>query len=150
MFASFNTINTSLLLVSTLIVAFACLLLIPLVDTLDVLAMGREMAINLGIDHRRLSRWLLIGVSILTAVATALVGPITFLGLLVVSLARQISPTFRHRIILPVSALLAMVTLLIGQFIFERILHFSTPISIIINFVGGIYFLSLLIKRRRI
>ena len=52
---------------------------------LDVLALGRENAINLGIDYQKTLKVLLILVAILTSVSTALVGPLTFLGLLVMN-----------------------------------------------------------------
>ncbi|MDX9916209.1 MAG: iron chelate uptake ABC transporter family permease subunit [Sphaerochaeta sp.] len=147
MFASFNSVNSALLFSSSVIVAAIACALVFFLDILDVLSLGRESAITLGVDHRRASRLFLIIVAILTAIATALVGPVTFLGLLVVSLARQIAPTYRHSIILPTSCLLSMLFLIVGQLLFERIFHFNTPISIIINFAGGIYLLSHLILR---
>lgn len=150
MFASFTTINTSLLFSSSLIVGVLILILAFHCDTLDVLSLGREIAINVGVNHHKASRLLLILVSILTAVATALVGPVTFLGLLVVSLSRHLAGTYRHAIILPASCLLAMTSLILGQFLFERVFQFNTPISVIINFLGGLYFLSLLITRRNV
>ncbi len=148
MFASFTSINTSLLFSSSLIVIGLTGLLMLQVDLLDVLSLGRDIAINLGVNYHKSSRFLLVLVAILTAVATALVGPVTFLGLLAVNLGRHLARTYRHAIILPTSILLSMTFLVLGQFLFERVFKFNTPISVIINFLGGIYFLSLLIKRR--
>ena len=147
MFASFNTVNASLLYFSTALVGGLLLVLVFHLDTLDVLSLGKEMAINLGVNYQRASQLLLILVAVLTAIATALVGPVTFLGLLVVSLSRQLTQTYRHSQILVTSSLLSMIFLVFGQFLVERVFLFSTPISVIINFLGGIYFLSLLITR---
>lgn len=44
------------------------------------------------------------------------------------------------------SSLLSIIALIGGQLIVERIFNFGTPISVIINFVGGIYFIYLLLK----
>ena len=85
-------------------------------------------------------------VSILVSVSTALVGPITFLGLLVVNLAREFLKTFEHKYIFIGSALISIVALVGGQLLIERILNFGTPISVVINLIGGIYFLYLLLK----
>lgn len=147
LFASFNSVNTSLLFVSSLLFGGVFLVVLPNLDTLDVLSLGRDTAISLGIDYPLKSRLFLVLVAILTSVATALVGPVTFLGLLVVNLAKQMAKTYRHRLLLPVSCLLSMTSLVLGQLLIERIFQFNTPISIIINFLGGMYFLSLLISR---
>ncbi|PJH64308.1 iron chelate uptake ABC transporter family permease subunit, partial [Salmonella enterica] len=84
---------------------------------------------------------LLIIVAILIAVATALIGPITFLGLLVVNVAYEVMKTFRHFYIIIGAVLASIIALVGGQLIVEEIFQFSTTISVIINFVGGIYFI---------
>jgi iron complex transport system permease protein len=79
-------------------------------------------------------------------VSTALVGPVTFFGLLVANLAYQIAGTHKHRYILPVASLLAVICIVGGQLVLERIFAFDTALSIVIEFVGGIVFLALLIR----
>ena len=114
---------------------------------LDVLALGRDAAINLGIDHRREVMRVLVMVSILVAVSTALVGPVTFFGLLVANLAYLLVDTHRHRLILPVAALVAVLVLMGGQLVLERLLGFNGALSIVIEFLGGIVFLIILVRR---
>jgi iron complex transport system permease protein len=86
-------------------------------------------------------------VSVLVAVSTALVGPITFFGLLVASLAHSLVGTSRHRYVLPAAALLAIICLVGGQTLLERVFSFDTALSIIIEFVGGIVFIILVLRR---
>lgn len=57
---------------------------------LDVLLLGRAQAINLGVNYTQMTRMLLILVALMVAIATALVGPITFLGLLTINLAHEL------------------------------------------------------------
>ena len=57
---------------------------------LDVLTLGKDQAINLGVDYDRCIRRLLLGVTLCIAVATAMVGPISFLGLIIANLSRQL------------------------------------------------------------
>jgi iron complex transport system permease protein len=90
---------------------------------------------------------LLMLVSILVAVSTALVGPITFFGLLVASLAHSLVGTSRHRHVLPAAALLAIICLVGGQTVLERLFAFDTALSIIIEFLGGIVFIILVLRR---
>lgn len=146
MFASFNNINTKILLVSGIMVLMTTLYTYKHVGVLDVLSLGREQAINLGVDNDKVRQRMLFIVSILISISTALVGPITFLGLLVVNLAREFLNSFEHKYLIITSTLISIVALVGGQLLVERVFNFGTPISVIINFVGGIYFIYLLLK----
>jgi iron complex transport system permease protein len=145
-FASFNSVDPDILGVSAVVVAAAGAFAWRLRRRLDVLALGRDLAINVGVDHRRTVMAVLLVCSLLVAVSTALVGPVTFFGLLVVSLGYQFCRGFSHRWLLPMVSLLGIVTLVAGQLILERVFGFDTALSVIIEFTGGILFLFLLLK----
>ena len=146
MFASFNNINTNILLLSTVIITLIVIYIFQYVKELDILLLGRDHAINLGIDYEHFVHKSLLIVSILVSISTALVGPITFLGLLVVNLSRELLNTFEHKYLIITSSLVSILALIGGQLLVERVFNFSTPISVIINFVGGVYFINLLLK----
>lgn len=146
MFASFNNVKSKLLPWSSLLVVGFSLYALRYVHILDVLALGREQAVNLGVEYEKVVMRLLMVVAVLVASVTALVGPITFLGILVVNLAREMLQSFKHRYLLPASALLGVVALVGGQFLVERVLDLASPVSVIINFVGGLYFIILLLR----
>lgn len=146
MFASFNNINTGILSLSSFIVFIVGALIFKKAKTLDVLALGRESAISLGIDYEKTVFQLLLIVSILVSISTALVGPITFLGLLIVNLSREFLKTFEHSYLILGAMLMGLVALIGGQLLVERVFNFASPISVIINFIGGIYFIFLLLK----
>lgn len=150
MFASFNNMNTDILWLALLISFLAVLFALKDLRTLDVLSLGRENAINLGVNYDYMVKKFLIIISILISVSTALVGPITFLGLLVVNLAREILKTYKHNYLIIGAILIGSIALTFGQLMAERIMNFSTPISIIINFIGGLYFIYLLLKESKI
>jgi iron complex transport system permease protein len=146
MFASFNAIDTTLLAVSGAIIGLSSLAVWRLTPRLDVLALGREVAISLGVDHRRSITLVLMLVAILVSVSTALVGPVTFFGLMVANLAYLLVGRHEHRYILPAAVLLAVISLVGGQLILERLFAFNTALSIIIEFVGGLVFIVLLVR----
>lgn len=146
LFANFNTIDGNLLGISTATILIASIFGWRLMHVYDVLALGREASINLGVDHGRIVTVILMLVAVLVSVSTALVGPVTFFGLLVANLAYGIAGTHKHRFVLPVAALLAVICLIGGQLILERVFAFDTALSIVIEFVGGIVFLALLIR----
>lgn len=149
MFASFNHVNTSLLGIATVFMLCAGAMGIYKIHRLDVLSLGRDIAVGLGVDYGRSVKKYLLIVSVMIAVSTALVGPITFLGLLAANLARQLLATYKHSILISGAILIAGTALVGGQFMAERIFALSTPISVIINFFGGIYFIILLIREGR-
>lgn len=149
MFASFNNIKTDLLILASVLILLVSLYFARFMKYLDVLALGRDQAVNLGVDYDYVVKRLLIVVAILISVATALVGPITFLGLLVVNVTYEFLKTYRHAYLIFGSIFIAIIALVGGQFIVERIFTFSTTLSVIINFIGGIYFIYLLLKENK-
>lgn len=149
MYASFTNINTDILTIALVLICAICMITYKDIKKLDVMNLGREIAINLGINHDKVSKKLLLVVAILVSISTALVGPITFLGLLVVNLSYQFFKTYKHSYLIIGSVLVSIIALVGGQFIVERILNFSTTVSIIINFIGGLYFIYLLLKEAK-
>lgn len=145
-FANFNTYDGNILVIAIIIVCLVSFAGWRLRHSFDVLALGQETAVNLGVDYRRTVTSILFLITILVSVSTALVGPVTFFGLLVASLTYQLSGTAQHSVILPMAILIAIIALVGGQFVLERIFQFNTALSIIIEFIGGIVFLLLLLK----
>ena len=148
--ASFSLVNTEILTVSIIILIILALILYKDFSKLDVMSLGREQAINLGVDYDKFSKKILLTVAILVSLSTALVGPITFLGILVVNLTYEITKTYRHSVLLTVGTLISIIALVGGQFLVERVFTFNTTIGIIINFIGGLYFINLLLRESKI
>lgn len=146
MFASFNNVQVELLVFAGVLVILLSLYLFRFFKYLDVLGLGRDEAVNLGVPYDRVVKQLLIVVAIFISIATALVGPITFLGLLVVNIAYEMFKTYKHSYLLAGSSLISIVVLVGGLLLVERVFTFSTTLSVIINFIGGTYFLYLLLK----
>ncbi len=148
MFASFSNINTSLLLIGTMIVLMVVILSIRDLHNLDVLSLGRDTAINLGVDYQKVVLRSFVFIAVLVAVSTALVGPLSFLGVIVTSLSRNLAKTYKHSIRILYSVLIGIFFLVTSTLVVERVLNNSTTLGVIINFIGGLYFLYLLIKER--
>lgn len=146
LFASFSTIDSTLLMASAIIIGIITLILWRIGHTFDVLTLGRAQAINLGVNYKPTVVLILSLVSVLVAVSTALVGPVTFFGLLVASLAHGLIGESRHRYVLPAAVLLAIICLVGGQTLFERVFAFDTALSIIIEFLGGLVFILLIVR----
>ena len=141
--ASFSNINSAIIILSLAVMGSVIFVLRKDIALLDVITLGREQAINLGVDYDRCIRRLLLGVTLFIAVATAMVGPISFLGLIIANLSRQLLRTYRHSQLILGSALFGMIILV------EQVYTYTIPISVFITVFGGIYFLYLLLKERR-
>lgn len=148
MFANFDASNSKLVTLCGIILIILVFITVIAIPYLDVLLLGKDQAINLGISYKRLTRLLLILVAILVSISTALVGPITFLGLLTVNLAHELMKTYEHKYILPATICISWLSLFIAQGVVENLFEATTQVSIIIDLVGGSYFIYLLIKRR--
>lgn len=149
MFASFNNVNSDLLWLSLVGVMLVALYFARFTKYLDVLALGRDHAVNLGISYEYVVKRMLIVVAVLISISTALVGPITFLGLLVANVSYQFLNTYRHKTLILGASLVSFIALTGGQLIIERVFTFSTSLSVIINFIGGVYFIYLLLKENK-
>lgn len=148
--ASFQNINTEIILLSVILLGGVIFVLRKEIALLDVISLGKHQAINLGVDYDHCIKKLLLGVTLCIAIATAMVGPISFLGLIIANLSRQLLQTFRHCDLMLGSTLFGMIVLLGGQVLVEHMFHYTIPVSIFITVAGGAYFLYLLLVNRRV
>lgn len=147
--ASFSNINSGIIIFSVIILALIVVIFRKEFALLDVITLGKEQAINLGVDYDRCIRRLLLAITLCIAVATAMVGPISFLGLIIANISRQLLKTYRHTQLIAGAALMGVIALIGGQFIVEIVFVYSIPISVFITVAGGIYFLYLILKGSR-
>ena len=146
-FATFTRADPILIIFSFIIAICIGLFLWRMRFQFDVLALGRDNAINLGVNYHQSVTIILLLVSILVAISTALVGPFTFFGLLIANLAYSISRSSQHRFLLPTAFLLGVIFLVGGQMFLEHVLNMVGAITVVIEFIGGSLFIFLLLKK---
>ncbi|MBM7709624.1 iron chelate uptake ABC transporter family permease subunit [Enterococcus lemanii] len=149
LFASFSNVNSQYLLVATLLIVLGSAYLWYVAPELNVLLLGNDQSINLGIQLASFQTRALISIILLTGVATALVGPTIFLGFIVATISYRLFDTYQHHRLFLGSFLVGILLLVSGQFLVEQIFHWRTTISIVIQFVGGVFFLLKIIAERR-
>ncbi|ECP6072431.1 iron chelate uptake ABC transporter family permease subunit [Campylobacter jejuni] len=150
MFASFDNIAFDVLILAYIISFLSFIWIFRYMKFLDPLNLGKDLAINLGINYQKISKQLMIIIAILTSISTALVGPITFLGLLVVNITYELFKTAKHSILLSACILISILALLGGVFFVSRVFDYNATISVVINFLGGIYFIYLVLKSNKL
>ncbi|WP_026090192.1 iron chelate uptake ABC transporter family permease subunit [Salinicoccus carnicancri] len=150
LFGSFSAVDESLLGITGVIVLLCVLFVLRDFNSLDVMSLGRDHAMNLGVDYDRKVSQLLIVIAILVSAATALVGPMMFLGLLVVNIAHELFSTYRHFYLIIGSVLISVITLVLGQMTIQFMFDGGVELSVIINLVGGVYFIYLMLRRSKV
>lgn len=149
LFASFGNVNSHHLLLAGVLMALLAGFLWAQSHSLDVLHLGNDQALNLGIHVSRFQLLILIAVSGIVGLSTALVGPVTFLGFIVANMSYQLMGTYRHRELFICGSLLAVFLLVAGQFLVEQVFALNTTLSIVIEFSGGVYFVGKIISERK-
>lgn len=150
LFGSVQNASTEYLPYAIPLVLIAGVLIWANAHRLNVISLGRDVCINVGVDHGRQTIYMLVLVSILMAVSTALVGPMTFFGFLVATLTFQLAGTHDHRRLLPVGVLTGFVVLSGAYFIMNHLFAAQGVVSIIIELVGGSVFLLVIMRRGRL
>ena len=117
---------------------------------LNVLALGPQVAMNLGLNHRRQTMLMLTLIAVLMAMSTSLVGPMTFLGFLMATLAYSVTDSHDHRRIFPIAWLLGMVILGNAYFLLKHVFPMVDAVMIIVELIGGLVFLTVVLKRGRL
>lgn len=147
-YASFNRSSPETLGYAAVIVSAVMLVSLKKFALLDVLNLGREQAISLGIDYSYYLKFFLALIAILVAVSTSLVGPIAFMGVFIANITYTFVKSFKHNIMLPLASGIAIAIFLVAQILVEHLFNYKTTVSILINLVCGGYFLILMVRMR--
>lgn len=115
----------------------------------DVMQLGESNAKSLGVPYTARVNQTLVLIAFGMAVTTALIGPVTFLGLLGVNIARELFRTYRHAVLYFGSILVSILCLVLGQAVVE-LLRYATPVTVLIDLVGGAYLIGLILKERKL
>ncbi len=121
------------------------------VSSLNALALGTELATGLGVNLVRARLVGLVAVTMLTASAVAITGPIGFVGLTAPHVARSMVGG-NHASLLPASALIGMVVLLLSDVLGRTAGGDGTaevPVGVVLTVLGGIVFI-LIVRRVKV
>lgn len=147
-YATFNRSQPETLFYSCLAVAVVLWLGRKTLPVLDVLVLGREQAKSLGVDHHRYVSFYLAMIAILVAVSTSLIGPTAFMGVFVANIAYALAGNYKHKLTLPLGCAVTIAIFIAAQILVEHVFNYKTTVSILVNLVCGIYFLTLMVRAR--
>ena len=144
-----NNMNTSIIFLAVPIILTLLLLILCRHKTYNVMSLGADNAKSLGVNYNKEVTWNLFLIALGMSIVTALIGPLAFLGLLAVNIAREMFKTHKHLPLFIGSSALAALALVLGQSVVE-LLQGSIPVMVIIDLVGCSYMFYLILKENRI
>lgn len=128
---------------------FALLSAVLLVKPLNALLLGERYAESLGVNIVGVRNWLLLSTGLLSAVATAYCGPVSFLGLAVPHIARLLMRTENHKLLMPVTmvcgAAIALLCNLLTTVLSDGVL---LPLNAITPLIGAPVIIYVVLRKR--
>ena len=150
-FGSLGNLSWNELGVFSIIYFIGIALLGLILKPLNSLLLGESYAKSMGVNIKLIRNVILITTSLLTGVITAFSGPIAFVGLAVPHIARLIFNSSNHKILLPASAILGAILMLLADTIAQLpTSEFTLPINAITSLFGAPIVIWLLIRKRTI
>jgi iron complex transport system permease protein len=147
LFGSVNNADSEYFGIAIPIVIVTTVLIFANARRLNLLSLGKDVSTSLGVNHQRGTIYILVLVSILMSISTALVGPLTFYGFLVATLTYQATPTYDHRYIFPMALAIGFLIITGAYFFMYHIFNAQGVVSVIIEMFGGIIFLIVILRK---
>lgn len=150
-FGSLGNLTWNELTVFAIIYCIGTLGTLSIIKPLNSYLLGENYAKSLGINTKKSRNSILLITSLLTGVITAFSGPIAFVGLAVPHIAKMLFTTSNHKILLPASALIGAIVLLICDSIAQLpTSEFTLPINAITSLFGAPVVIWLLVRKKKI
>ena len=150
-FGSLGNLSWNELLVLGVFYVIAMCGIFPILKSLNSLLLGENYAKSLGISIQKSRNIILVITSLLTGIITAFSGPIAFVGLAVPHLARMFFTTSNHKILVPASAIIGAIVLLICDSIAQLpTSEYTLPINAITSIFGAPVVIWLLIRKKKL
>jgi iron complex transport system permease protein len=147
LFGSVNNADSDYFPIAIPIVIVAAFLIFANARKLNLLSLGRCVSTTLGLKYQGNTIYTLVLVSVLMSISTALVGPLTFYGFLVATLAYQAAQTYDHRYIFPMALAIGFLVITAAYFFMYHIFNAQGVVSVIIEMFGGITFLIVILRK---
>jgi len=149
LFGSLVAVNWNQVLVVFPLVVIGILVSIIFARDLNMMAIGEEGALHLGVNPERLKNILLISATLITAAVVSISGTIGFVGLIIPHIVRILVGS-DNRVLIPASALMGAIMLVLCDTMARTILAPSElPVGIFTSVLGCPFFIYLLKKNRK-
>lgn len=145
---AFNGVSMAQMPVFATITLVGILMSILLIKPLNLLLLGNNYAINLGMNVKSVRNRLLFSTGILTAVITAYCGPVSFIGLAVPHIARMIFRSDNHRILLPATLMCGSIVAMLCNLITVIPENGVIPLNAVTPLIGAPVIIYVILRRK--
>lgn len=119
-----------------------------LVRSLDVLAMGEEVASSLNVDLVHLQYMCVLAIAFLVGASVSVAGALPFVGLIVPHITRKLTGSM-NRYLLPCSIFNGVFILILGDFVAQKVLYpRELELGTLSSVVGVVFFFALILRRK--
>lgn len=143
-----DNVETAILWPATILIALALIAAFLMKNELDILVLGEDIALSLGLNTK-LYRFLFLTVAALLAGASvSFAGLLGFVGLIIPHITRFLVGS-EAKYLLPLSAIMGASFLTACDIIARTLFRpFEIPVGIMLSFLGGPFFIYLLLKKK--
>jgi len=150
-FGNLGNLSWKELLIFFVIYLIGMVLIIFIIKPLNSLLLGENYAKSLGVNIKKTRNITLVITALLTGVITAFSGPIAFVGLAVPHLAKMVFNSSNHKILLPATAIIGAIIMLLSDTIAQLPnSEFTLPINAITSLFGAPIVIWLLVRKTKI
>ena len=142
---SIANMNTSIIWLAIPLLIVLIYLMTREFKSYDVMTLGESQAVGLGVSYTKKMNWGLIYIALAMSISTAMIGPISFLGLISVNAAREMLKDYKHFPLFMASSFIGIIFLVFGQGLIVET-GYLTTVTVLISMIGGVYMIYLVLK----
>lgn len=124
------------------VVVFGALICHRYARELNILSLGEESALSVGVEVKKVRMILLVTASLITAACVSASGIIGFVGLVVPHILRQ-SFTANHKYLMPLAGVCGAILLVLADNLTRVLLQVEIPVGVVTTLIGGPFFIYL-------
>lgn len=141
-----SNVNLNYALIALGCVFIIFVLISDKIKIFEVIGLGKDLSLNLGVSFQKYSRYIFLTVAILSSLVTALVGPMLFFGTIVLNVTLELRNNYSLKKTLFIGSFVAFMILMTTNLFVEHLFNFRISMSVVLNAIGGIYFLYLILR----
>lgn len=147
---SFTGLDKTDVYLSGIIILSCVILILNFSRQLDVLVLGKEKAVSLGVEEHKLKNILMFTVVLISALCVSLAGVISFVGIFIPNFVKNFTG-LKHKNWVLSSAMLGGILVSLCDNLAKNLFYpIEVPISVFTGFAGGLFFIIYLVKRKNI
>lgn len=147
---SFSSVEKKYVFLSCGLIFLICLFIYLFSYTLDIIVLGKEKAVSLGVDENKIKNYYVLLSIIILALCVSLAGVIPFVGIFIPNFVKSFV-SGKHKVWIIYSGMLGGIFLSFSDVLSKNIFYpIEVPISVFTGLVGSVFFVLYLVKGKNL